>query len=92
MRLIFALTALFTMSCTDSQISAITAYGDSARIVCHSGGKVIYDGRSTGKIHSEQQSDGYYFRDAATGRLIEVSGECFIDYGAPKDAGTDVRP
>ena len=70
-------------ACTDATRSAIAEYGSSARIVCHSGGKVIYDGCSTGKILSETNSDGWLFRDAETKRLVSVSGECLIDYGSP---------
>lgn len=33
---------------------------------------------STGKVGSEENSDGYYFKDAATGELVEVSGNVVI--------------
>lgn len=35
---------------------------------------------STGKVSSEQDSDGYYFTDAKDKRLKEVSGNCVIQY------------
>jgi hypothetical protein len=72
---------LVFVGCTDAGVSAFQAYGEAAHVVCHSGGKVIFDGCSTGRVLNSNQSDGYKFRDALTGRLVEVSGECFIDYG-----------
>ena len=76
---------IFSLGCSDAFTSAVgsSLLGTNARITCHSGGVIIFDGCSTGKVHSEAQSDGYYFRDAETNRLVEVSGECFIDYDAP---------
>lgn len=67
--------------CTDAGWSRLTALGDSASIKCYSGGVLIFEGRSTGKVKSEQSSDGYFFKDAADGLLKEVSGNCVIGYG-----------
>ena len=52
----------------------------SANIKCFSGGVVIYEGRSKGKVSSEADSDGYNFLDNDTGKLMELSGECIITY------------
>lgn len=71
---------LFAVSCTDAEISKITSLGSGADVKCYSGGVIIYDGRSTGKIRSEEHSDGYFFKDAKDGRLKEVSGNCVIQY------------
>ena len=72
--------ALIATSCTDAGVSKLFSYGDSAHIKCYSGGEVIYNGYSTGKIKSEEGSDGYYFRDKETKLLMEVSGSCVITY------------
>lgn len=75
---------LFTFTgCTDACTASVLSYGSKARVTCHSGGKVIYDGCSTGKVESNAHSDGYGFKDADTQRFVDVSGECFIDYDAP---------
>ena len=80
----FLLISLPALSgCTDACTSSLSAYGSKARVTCHSGGKVIYDGCSTGKVESNAHSDGYGFKDAQTQRYVDVSGECFIDYDAP---------
>lgn len=33
---------------------------------------------STGKVNSEQDSDGYYFEDKDTGKLVEITGRLII--------------
>lgn len=71
-------------ACTDAQTAQWGSYGDEAHVKCYSGGTLIYDGYSTGKIgRADSGSDGYYFRDKATGRLREVSGDCDVDFGGP---------
>ena len=69
---------LLLTSCTDGRMSKLMSYGSSRSIECYSGAKLIYKGISTGKISSETQSDGYFFKDSATGKLMEVSGNCII--------------
>lgn len=73
-------TCLGLTSCTDARMGKWAAYGGSAHIQCYSGGILIYEGHSTGKVASEANSDGYNFIDKKDGRLKEVSGECVIQY------------
>lgn len=68
-----------TAACTDAEKGKFDALGNAARIQCYSGGELIYDGKSTGKVMSEQGSDGYFFR-AEDGFMREVSGDCIITY------------
>lgn len=75
------LLPLWATGCTDAEVGKLKALGDPASVKCWSGGQLIYDGVSTGKVESEAQSDGYYFIDAKTGRPMEVSGNCVIVYG-----------
>ncbi len=85
----FALAATTLAGCTDAAKARRESYGDEANVTCYSGGQKIYEGRSTGKIErAESGSDGYYFRDKATGRLREVSGDCNIDFGGSEAAST----
>ena len=65
-------------SCTDAKRAKLLALGSSRSIECYSGDTLIYKGMSSGKIASEQASDGYYFKDNATGKLMEVSGNCVL--------------
>ena len=78
--LLGAIATLMLMSCTDANFSKMTNLGNGASIKCYSGGVLIYSGRSTGKISSEKNSDGYFFKEEGSGKLKEVSGNCDITY------------
>jgi hypothetical protein len=73
-----AILALSTMGCSDADRAQFSSNGSAGDITCYSGGKVIYQGRSTGKIQTETDSDGWYFEESGTGKLIRVSGACVI--------------
>ena len=86
---VITLAAVGPMACTDAGWGKLEALGDPAHVECWSGGQLIYRGRSTGKVSSEANSDGYYFRDAKTRQPMEVSGNCVITYGkTPGSAGS----
>lgn len=78
--LIFVIGLFLICGCTDATIGKFKALGDSAHVTCFSGGKLIYEGCSTGKVKSESSSDGYYFQDKRTKKVMEVSGNCVIIY------------
>lgn len=78
-KLIFCLIVLFAIGCTDAKMKQFTTIGSSAHVKCYSGGTVIYDGYSTGKVTTEKGSDGWYFEDSKTNKLIRVSGDCVIE-------------
>lgn len=76
---LFAIIAiLFLASCTDSQQAKMGGYGNKYKVEVLSGGQIIRTYTSTGKVLSEDGSDGYYFMGAATGKLVEVSGDVII--------------
>lgn len=77
-KLVLSMFLVLGVSCSDAGRAKIFGFGQARSIVCYSGGKMIYKGNSTGKINSEQQSDGYYFKEQGTGKLIEVSGNCIL--------------
>lgn len=79
--------------CSDARWGKVTAWGDEARVTCFSGGRIVFDDFSTGKVNDSEGSDGYYFVAKSTGRLTEVSGDCMLDYGAkPTSDFKPVRP
>lgn len=78
--LLIVALAIVTAGCTDAQRGKVWALGDSAKVECYSGGVLIYSGISSGKLSSEQQSDGYNFVDEKTDKFMEVSGNCVITY------------
>ncbi len=68
------LMSALLFGCTDAQKSQISALGSRFKVTQFSGGKVVGEWESTGKVSTEPQSDGYYFTDKMTGKLIRVSG------------------
>lgn len=64
--------------CTDAERAKIGGLGDEHRVELYSGGELVRTWTSSGKVHSEQHSDGYYFNDKDTGLLIEVAGDVVI--------------
>jgi hypothetical protein len=75
-----------TAACSDAQRAHFGALGASAHVVCFSGGKLVADDYSTGKVSNAGNSDGYEFKSVTTRRLRQVSGDCQIDYGAAQPA------
>lgn len=52
-----------------------------AHITCYSGGKLIFQGKSDGKVFSQASSGVYAFFDMGNkGKLTEVSGDCVVQY------------
>jgi len=56
------------------------SWGEATSIKCWSGDTLIYKGASAGKVFSEMYSDGYYFVDEATGKPMEVIGNCVFKF------------
>lgn len=78
MRYFWLLTLLALSACTDATTASWGALGDPAEVICYSGGKEIYRGKSTGKVATTSQSDGWEFKEAGTGNFIRVSGDCIV--------------
>ncbi len=74
----YVLVLLALVGCTDTDKAGWSALGEPGDIECFSGGKSIFKGRSTGKIQTVDNSDGWEFKDEATGKFIRVSGACLI--------------
>jgi hypothetical protein len=69
----------FLTSCSDANMASIHALGQERKITCYSGGKVIYTGQTSGKLENESNSNGFYFKDKNTGKLIEIEADCIIE-------------
>ena len=69
----------FAFSCSDAQKARREGRGSEFRIeMLNCDGAVARSWISTGKVRSEQNSDGYYFMDKTTGLLVEVTGSIII--------------
>lgn len=76
--LLITLFIILSCSCTDASRARLTGYGDEYKVEMYSGGQMVRSWTSSGKVNSEGGSDGYYFNDKATGKLIEVAGDVVI--------------
>ena len=74
----FALAIAALTSCTDATRSKIGGYGGTYKVTVIGGDTTVVF-HSTGKVISEEQSDGYYFTNATNGKLVEVSGNVIIE-------------
>ena len=70
----------FCSGCTDAYFGKLKSLGNSARVRCWSGGQLIIDTVSSGKIHSEANSNGYYFIERSSREMIEVNADCVFRY------------
>jgi hypothetical protein len=80
-KLIFAISILATMTaCRSSQMAQWGALGVDQQVTLYSGtGSVIRQWTSDGKVSTESGSDGWFFRDRATGKLVRVTGTVVIE-------------
>jgi hypothetical protein len=74
------IAAVLSSGCTDAYFGKLKSLGSSASVKCYSGGKLVVDTMSTGKIRSEANSNGYYFVEKDTGEMIEVDADCIFRY------------
>ena len=73
------LMLLATTSCTDANIAKLGGYGDEFKVqMINCDGTISHEWISSGKVQSEKGSDGYYFNDKSTKKLIEVTGRLII--------------
>lgn len=73
-----AVVALLS-SCKDSQSAQWSAMGKQHIITLYgASGNVIQTWTSTGSVSNEKSSDGWYFEDAVTGKLVEITGTIII--------------
>jgi hypothetical protein len=73
--------ALALSACTDAERAQIGAFGNKFEVTLYSAsGSVIKQWESNGKVATEDHSDGWYFMDAATGKLVRVSGSVVVEH------------
>lgn len=75
---ILAATCILLSSCSDAERARIGGLGSKFKVEMYSGGVKVREWISTGKVVSEHNSDGYYFNDQESGKLIEISGDVVI--------------
>ena len=73
----FALAA--TVGCKDATRAQWKAMGSKHKVTVYSGGVAVRTFTSTGNVSNEAQTDGWYFEDDATHKLVEVAGPVVIE-------------
>lgn len=71
---------LIAFGCKDADVSQLESLGSKHRVTMFGcDGKVIGQWEATGNVSNEDHSDGWYFKDAKTGKLVEVTGTLVIE-------------
>jgi hypothetical protein len=71
---------LFIASCKDATTAQWNSLGKHHIITLYAAnGTPIHTWESTGNVNNEAQSDGWYFENVETGKLVEISGTMTID-------------
>lgn len=73
------ITAVVAFGCTDAEQSKMGGLGDKFSVkLVNCDGTITHKWISSGKVLSEANSDGYYFMEDKTGKLVEVTGTLII--------------
>ena len=75
--LITAIVLTLLAGCTDAERASLFAYGDTATITCYSGGKVVFEDESTGKV-AQLDGDGITFQYKSTGGYVRAYADCIV--------------
>ena len=65
---------LSLVGCASADLSSMKSWGARHHVKQFSGGVLVGEWTSKGRILNEKSSDGYYFEDAKTGNPVMVSG------------------
>lgn len=69
--------AVLATSCTDAERASLFAYGDEAEITCYSGGAVIFQDHSTGKV-TQLDGDGITYKSKNTNSYVRAFADCIV--------------
>lgn len=78
MRALILASLVLLAGCTDAERAALGALGEQAHIRCYSGGMVVYEATSTGKVRGGGEA-GLSFMDAKTGKYTRVYADCIVE-------------
>jgi len=79
MKKFLLICVLGTVGCTDATFSKVTSYNTTFKISLFSGGQLVREYHSTGRVESEEHTDGWFFVNKETGKLVRVSGTISIE-------------
>lgn len=80
MKLFTLLVLLTVVGCKDATRAQWKAMGKRHHVTLYGAtGTVIRDWWSTGNVSNEERSDGWYFEDEKTHKLVEITGTIVIE-------------
>lgn len=77
-RILLLIATVSLIGCSDANLSAFSANGSKHRIALFSGGTKVGEWVSSGRIENQEHSDGFYFKDSETKKLVSISGTVII--------------
>jgi hypothetical protein len=88
--LICAATVFTGTGCTDATMAKFKGLGNPHLVEMYSGGERVRYWISSGRVKSPESSDGYFFSELSSGKLIEVSGDVVITMLKNKEEATAI--
>jgi hypothetical protein len=64
-------------ACTDAQIAGFGALGENSKVTCYSGGEVVFEDISTGKV-IQFEGGGLSFKSKTTGNYVRAFADCIV--------------
>lgn len=73
----FCAAGILLTGCTDAERSSFGAYNEPASVKCYSGGAVIHDDISTGKV-LQIDGDGITYKSNNTDEYVRAYADCIV--------------
>ena len=78
--ILISIIGMMLSGCKDATIAQFNALSKPHIITLYGcNGDTIQQWHSTGSVSNEEHSDGWYFEDRETGKLIETTGNIVIE-------------
>lgn len=68
-----------SMGCSSADRALAENYAGRCRVHLYSGGQEIAMWETVGAVENENRSDGFFFQDKKTGKLVRISGTVIIE-------------
>lgn len=79
MKQFICLLGLLCSGCYASDRASFTSVMYNYKVTLYSGGQVVGSWETKGVPNNEEHSDGFYFVDRKSGKLIRISGTVIIE-------------
>lgn len=78
--MLVVLACLALGACTKADRAQLGGYGGTFKVTLYgANGSVIREWVSEGKVATEDHSDGWYFNDSKTNKLVRVTGTVVVE-------------